>query len=195
MAKKVITITENEIKRIVAECVAKLQESGETPSDGIVNRNDTRQNPRKTVRVTKHPYMWEVSVEFGTLQEMLDNANDITGGEIEIGGSFNKRMWSESGRRAALITIGMKVYPTPDRYRFPKADEIKEAEGICSSPWEGVYWRISDFDEELKQGLYPVSANWDGKTYIQRWKTKGRDKNGVPIPGRPYYELTDTYRY
>lgn len=64
MPKKAITITENEIKRIVAECVAKLQESGETPSEC-------------------------------TLQ----------------------------------------------------------------------------------------------------WKTKGRDKNGVPIPEKPYYELTDTYRY
>jgi hypothetical protein len=58
-----------------------------------------------------------------------------------------------------------------------------------------VYWKCSYFDEQLKKGLWPVSADWDGKTYIERWRYKGKDKNGIPIADKPYYEQTDTFRF
>ena len=148
----------------------------------------------KTIQIYKHPYMWNVVVKFGTLQEMLNNSlNDIASREIVIGGSFNGKM--NGTRRAALINIGVEISPSPDHCRFPKAEDVKEVKGICSSPWEGVYWYENFFNDELKQGLYPINADWDGKTYIERWTYKGENKAGVPIPDKKYYELTDTYRY
>lgn len=70
----------------------------------------------KIVEIYKHPYMWKVKVSFGTLKEMLANQqNEMASSEIELGGSFNKRMWEESGRRAPLINIGVRISPSPDR--------------------------------------------------------------------------------
>lgn len=151
---------------------------------------------KKTIELYKHPYMWKVEVTFGSLKEMLDNAqNMIPSNEVELGGSFNKRMWEESGRRAPLINIGVKISPNPELHRFPKADDITDVKGIGICHWEGVYWEISCFDEEIRNGLYPVKADWDGKTYIQDCTYKGKDKNGIPIVDKTYYRLTDTYRY
>ena len=143
---------------------------------------------KKIIEVRKHPYMWKVEVTFGTLQEMLDKSlNVMSSSEIEIGGSFNISM--DSTKRAALICLGCKISPSPDRYRFPNVEDIKEVKGICSSPWEGVYWYVDYFDEFIGKGLYPINADWDGKTYIERGYY---DKNHRWVE---YYELTDTYRY
>ena len=67
---------------------------------------------------------------------------------------------------------------------------VSSPKGIRYSCWEGTYcYCPSWFDEEMKQGLFPVKANWDGKTYIERGKY---DKDGKYVT---HYELTDTYRY
>lgn len=151
---------------------------------------------KKIIEVCKHPYMWKVEVTFGTLEEMLENQlNVLSSKEIEIGGSFNKRINEECGRRAALINIGVEISPSPSLHRFPKAEEIKEVNGICMCPWDGVYWYVDYFDEYIKRGLYPVKADWDGNTYIKRGIYNGKDKNGIPIWVGDRYELTDTFRY
>ena len=142
----------------------------------------------KTIRVYKHPYMWEVQVEFGTLQEMLDKSpNVIHYHEMALGGSFNKKM--NSTNRAPLIQIGLEVTPCPEFCRKPKAENITEVKGICMCSWEGAYWYIDSFDDEIKKGLYPISADWNGKTYIERGKFDESNH------WKTWYELTDTYRY
>lgn len=142
----------------------------------------------KTVEIYKHPYMWKVQIKFGTLQEMLDNSpTRIHYGEMALGGSFNKQM--DSGNRAALIQIGLEIQPTPERLHKPNAKDITEVKGICMSNWEGTYWYIDAFDEELKNGLYPISADWDGKTYIY---DGAFDENHE---WKSWYRITDTYRY
>lgn len=147
----------------------------------------------KTIEVYKHPYMWKVNVEFGTLEDMLENCYhwvNWDGLEVSIGGSFNRRM--NSGRRAALVQIAVQLivdtYSTEDGTL--KVSGVKSARGIRKNPWEGTYcYNESLFDSMIEQGLYPVRADWDGKTFIERGKY---DENKR---WQRWYEQTDTYRY
>ena len=147
----------------------------------------------KTIEVYKHPYMWKVEVTFGTLEEMLENAYRWVrwdGIEVSIGGTFNKKM--DGTRRAPLVQIAVQL--DVEEYRADngtlKVNGIKSAKGIRKNPWEGTYcYSEGLFDDMLEQGLYPVIANWDGKTYIRRGRL---NKNNE---WESWYELTDTYRY
>ena len=147
----------------------------------------------KTIEVYKHPYMWKVNVEFGTLEDMLKNCYRWVrwdGLEVSIGGSFNRRM--DSGSRAALVQIGVQL--DVDTYRVEdgtlKVSGVKSAKGIRKIPWEGVYsYCESLFDTMMEQGLYPVRADWDGKTFIERGKFDENER------WKSWYEQTDTYCY
>lgn len=147
----------------------------------------------KTIEVFKHPYKWEVEVEFGTIEEMLKNCHRVgawDGIEVLVGGSFNKKM--DSGSRAPLCQVGVQLdvetYGTENGVF--SVSGVKSAKGIRKNSWEGTYcYNKSLFDSMLEQGLYPVRANWDGKTYIERGKL---DKDGN---WKSWYELTDRYVY
>lgn len=147
----------------------------------------------KTIEVRKHPYMWKMQVEFGTLEDMLKNRYDWKrwhGIEVSIGGSFNKKM--DSGRRAPLVQVAVQF--DVNSYRTENGElvlnGIKSAKSIRKSPWEGTYcYYESLFDDMMKQGLFPVRADWDGKTYIE---TGEYDENHR---WKSWYVLTDTYRY
>lgn len=156
---------------------------------------------KKTIEFRKHPYMWKVEIEFGTFEEMVANMyryQTWNGGQVFIGGSFNEKM-NDSGRRAPLVEIAVEFdfdYFKEDENKKYQFFGVKSPKGISYSRWEGAYsYYRSLFDEEMGNGLFPVRADWDGKTYIERWKYKGKDKYGVPIPDKSYYELTDTFRY
>ena len=148
---------------------------------------------RKTIEVFKHPYKWEVEVEFGTIEEMLKNCHNWVvwdGIEVLVGGSFNEKM--DSGRRAPLCQVGVQLdvetYATENGVF--SVSGVKSAKGIRKCPWEGTYcYSKSLFDDMIAKGLYPVRADWDGKTYIERGKY-GKDNRW-----ESWYELTDTYRY
>lgn len=114
--------------------------------------------------------MWHVTITWGSLEQMREKCKQSGNGTLCCAGSFNEKFNSTS--RAALVQIGVR-----ERYDG-------SYKGVQECPWEGVYWYISVFDEQISQGLFPIKADWDGKTYIQRWS---QDK--------PYYQLTDTYRY
>ena len=147
----------------------------------------------KTIEVFKHPYKWNVQVEFGTFEDMLKNAyccKRWDGMEISVGGTFNKQM--DSTRRSPLVQIAVQVQY--DTYRVDngilKLNGVTDAKGIRTCPWEGTYcYCESLFDDMIAKGLYPVRADWDGKTYIERGKY-GKDNRW-----ESWYELTDTYRY
>lgn len=148
---------------------------------------------KKIIEVGKHPYMWKVEVTFGTLDEMIKNAyrkQSRNGLQVFIGGSFNEGM-NDTGRRASLFELAVEIdYDTYScKDGVLKLNGVKSASAIGYSCWEGVYWYCDYFEGELKQGLYPIKANWDGKTYIKRGKY---DKNGKYVY---HYELTDTFRY
>lgn len=144
---------------------------------------------KKTIEIKKHPYMFKVDVTFGSFDEMVYNRyryQSWNGGQVFIGGTFNEQMNKTS--RASLVEVAVEF----DYESFKKDKDdlhffgVKEAKGIRYSCWEGTYCYYPElFDEEMKRGLFPVRADWDGKTYIERWDKK-----------RGYhYELTDTYRY
>lgn len=147
----------------------------------------------KTIEVFKHPYKWEVEVEFGTIEEMLKNCHRVgawDGIEVLVGGSFNERM--DSGRRAPLCQVGVQldVETYGSENGVFSVSGVKSAKGIRKNPREGTYcYNKSLFDSMLEQGFYPVRANWDGKTYIERGKL---DKDGN---WKSWYELTDRYVY
>ena len=121
---------------------------------------------KKRIEVKKHPYKWYVDVTFGTKEEMVANFMDGESHcELDLGGSFNEAMWNYSRKRMPLITLGVKLSPHFDKYRPIIPELIDGVKGIGSSHWEGVYWELDCFDEEVGKGLYPVKADWDGKTY------------------------------
>ena len=137
--------------------------------------------------------MFKVEVEFGTLDEMLANRYRYqiwNGGQVFIGGTFNEKMNETS--RASLIEMAVEF--DFDTYTMNENGElhfngVSSPKGIRYSRWEGTYcYYPSWFDEEMKQGLFPIKANWDGVTYIKR----GDYVNGKYVPR---YEKTDTYRY
>jgi len=150
---------------------------------------------KKTIRVYRHPYAFDLDVEFGTFDEMLSSAYSQgawDGYQVKVGGSFNKKMDETS--RAAFFQVGVQLKTKKDDktnyMHMPKKhlteDDVISAKAIGISPWEGTYWESGWCSEELKSGLFPVRADWDGKTLIERWDTK---------KSKPYYELTGTYRY
>lgn len=148
---------------------------------------------KKIIEVCKHPYMFKVEVTFGTFDEMVEkryNYQSWNGGQVFIGGSFNRRMNDTS--RAALVELGVefdfKSFTTDEDKKLHFIG-VESPKGIRYSRWEGTYcYYPSLFDEEMKQGLFPINADWDGVTYIER---------GGYVNGRytPRYERTDTYRY
>lgn len=154
---------------------------------------------RKTIQVKKHPYMWNVEVEFGTFEQMIANRyrwQEWNGFQIFIGGTFNEKM--NNGTRASLIELAVEI----DAESFSHVNGelsfsgISSAKGIRYSRWEGTYcYYESLFDEMMKKGLFPIRADWDERTYIERLSYKGKDKNGVPIPNKVYYELTKHFVY
>lgn len=154
---------------------------------------------RKIIEVKKHPYMWKVQVTFGTLENMLKNRyrwKEWNGIQVFVGGTFNEKMNETS--RASLVELAVEF--NVESFKCEKGilslNGIKTAKSIRYSCWEGTYCYIpSLFDEMMKKGLYPISADWDGNTYIERWICNGKDKNGVPIPSKPYYELTKHFVY
>lgn len=139
-------------------------------------------NQLKTIMATtqteifKHPYKWNVRITWGTFEEMIANQIDeyfTWKDKVIIGGSFNKAMMGTS--RAALVMIALQ----------------KEGEYVATqhSPWEGTYFYLKErmgINENIKKGIYPVSIDWDGKTYIQDYDMKKKEC---------YYRLTDTWRY
>lgn len=139
---------------------------------------------QKTIRIYKHPFAFDVKVTFGTLEEMKANSRyDCWSNLYELRCDFNKDIAKRCGRRAAFIAIGCKN--TENGWT-----------GVSISHWEGTYgFREEWFEDEFKQGLFPIAAEWDGKTYIERSKYSGKDKNGVPIVCGTYYEQVDTFRY
>ena len=152
---------------------------------------------KKTIRIFKHPYAFDINVTFGTFEQMIENAVNKyrwDGYQIAIGGDFNKEISKRCGRRASFLEIGVQLELKESRASVT-LDNVEKAYAICQCRWEGVYWKCSYFDEDIKNGLYPVTADWNGKTYIERWTYKGYNKYGVPIVGEKYYEQTDTFRY
>ena len=148
---------------------------------------------KKVIEVYKHPYMFKVEVDFGTFEEMVANRYRFkkwNGGQLFIGGSFNEKMNNTS--RASFIELAVEF--SFDTYKRDENGElhfggVSSPEGIRYSRWEGTYcYCPSWFDEEMKQGLFPIKANWDGVTYIER----GDYVNGRYVPR---YERTKTYVY
>ena len=78
--------------------------------------------------------------------------------------------------RAALVMIALQ----------------KEGEFVATqhSPWEGTYFYLKErmgINENIKKGIYPVSIDWDGKTYItDKYDTEKREYT---------YRVTDIWRY
>ena len=147
----------------------------------------------KEIEVKHHPYMWKVRVTFGTLEEMLKNNyrwQKWNGIQIFVGGSFNEKMNDRS--RASLIELAVEL--DVESYRCEKGNltinGLKSAKGISYSSYEGTYCYAKHFfDEMMEKGLYPISADWDGKTYIERCRDKGKGKYEY------YYELTKHFIY
>ena len=138
----------------------------------------------KTIRIYKHPYAFDLKVTFGTLEEMKANCYFDSWSKVyEFKDGFNKDISKKCGRRASFIAVGCKM-ATPNEWK-----------AVCISNWNGTYGFREWFDEEFKQGLFPISVEWDGKTYIERSKYSGKDKNGVPIVCGTYYEQVDTFRF
>lgn len=151
----------------------------------------------ETIQIGMHPYAFNIDVKFGTFDEMIKNAKSLAywdGYQIHLGGNFNTKMEKECGRRASFLEIGVHL-ELKDYDKPVTEDNVESASAVSFCHWEGVYWKCSYFDEQFKKGLWPVSADWDGKTYIERWRYKGKDKNGIPIADKPYYERTDTFRF
>lgn len=148
---------------------------------------------KKVIEVYKNPYMFRVEVDFGTFEEMVANRyrfQTLNGGQLFIGGSFNEKMNETS--RAPLIELAVEF--SFDTYKWDENGELhfegmSSPKGIRYSRWEGTYCYWSSlFDEEMRQGLFPVKANWDGVTYIKR----GEYVNNKYVPR---YERTKTYVY
>lgn len=135
-----------------------------------------------TSAVYKHPYKWDVEITWGTKEEMLlANGYEKFEDNIEIGGSFNKAMWDAGGRQAPLVIIAL----------YKKGDTEDTYVGVKRLPWEGCRCFLKGemgIDENIKNGIYPVKIDWDGKTYIERWREKGKTSEC-------YYELVDCWRY
>lgn len=146
------------------------------------------------IRIYRHPYAFDLDVTFGSFDEMIRNAKrceDWDGYQIHLGGSFNRKIEEIGGRRASYLEIGVSL----DVIGKVSEENVVSAKTICFSHWDGVYWYSEYFDEYMKKGLYPVSADWNGKTYIKEWTYKGKDKHGIPIADKPYYVENDGFVY
>lgn len=145
----------------------------------------------RVIRIGKHPYAFDIKVQFGSFEQMLENATDKChwdGYQIALGGDFNRRIEKQCGKRATFLEIGLQLELKESREPIT-LENVEKAFAICQCRWEGVYWKCTYFDEEIKQGLFPVTADWDGKTYIERGKF---DENHR---WQSWYEQTDTFRF
>ena len=146
---------------------------------------------KKTIQIGKHPYAFNIEVTFGSFEEMLANASRKVywdGYQIDLGGSFNKQMDYECGGRASFLNIGVQLELKDDRLPIT-LENVTAAYAISQCRWEGVYWKCTYFDKEIKQGIYPIKADWNGVTYIERGNF---DKNHNWVT---HYEKTDTFCY
>ena len=164
---------------------------------------------KKVINVYKHPYMWEVEFTFGTIEEMVSNRASVRGMcrgfdksgkpfkyfHLNIGGSFNREM--DKTNRAPLVQLGVEILVgrNIDYWREVNINDIQSVKFIQSCNWEGIYGYREEWDKFIEQGLFPVNANWNGKTYIKRYILNGKDKNGIPIIAGERYELVESYVY
>ena len=130
----------------------------------------------KTITIGRYPYRFEIKLTFGTLYDMLDNCIQTKKGwggvAIYLGGTFNEKMNKIGGRRAAFINVGVELNLKDSR--FPTtADNIETAKGLNIHCWGSEQCYIKSFDDEMKQGLYPISADWDGNVYEADFNERG----------------------
>lgn len=134
-----------------------------------------KENTNKNFKIYNPPYAFEANVRFGTYDEMISNAMSVSNWDcslkVILGGSFNEKM--KRKRDASMLYIGVQYSKCLDWSN--RNYGMVSAKTICDSPWEGVYWKSGYFDEEMKQGLFPVSVDWGGKCYVKRGK---HDANG-----------------
>ena len=149
---------------------------------------------KKKIRVYKHPYMWEVDFTFGTLEQMIENRESVTGQytssfHLYFGGSFNKEM--NSTNRAPLVLVGAEigVNKRTDYWREVDVTDISSVKCIQSCMWEGTYFFLEELNEFIKQGLYPINVDWNGVTYIEDGYYDKNHRYQIS------YRKTDTYRY
>lgn len=146
---------------------------------------------KKTIQIGKHPYAFNIDVTFGSFEEMLANAkykSHWDGYQIDLGGSFNRMIEEQCGRRASFLSIGVQLELKDDN-KPVTLDNVESAYAISQCRWEGVYWKCSYFDDEIKRGLFPIKADWNGRTYIERGKFDQNHRY------QTWYELTDTFRF
>jgi len=153
--KSLIKLTEGDLHRIIKESIVNLL-------------NEQELGVGKKIRIEADDYIFNVNVKFGSLNDMIDNSTrneSMAGGYCYvIGGNFNRAMLNLPTRKnqAPFIQIAVVL----DR-------ENNGATSININSWKAVYSKNHYFDEELKNGLYPVEINWDGKTYVRGLEDRG----------------------
>lgn len=149
---------------------------------------------RETIQIKKHPYMFEGQVTYGTLSEFCEQyENQLSKNEktvrMFLDGNFNKKISDDCGRAAAFIGIGVEITRNNNF-------DIINVMGLRYTPYEGGYSEVDWFSKKWKDdGLLPISVDWDGCTYIEKYKYSGKDKNGIPKIAGTYWKRVPTFRY
>lgn len=131
----------------------------------------------KKIQWRKHPYIYELNVSFGSLTQMLENrylsrrsweSYNMQMYEILIGGNYNRDYWKGGRRRESSIGIELKVRLGKGLLDITE-DDVLSARIVSYNDWEGTYgYRNVDGIEDCKvSGMYPIAANWDGKTNVE----------------------------
>ena len=107
---------------------------------------------------------WKLSITFGSIQEMIDNANyvgDDGGGrsKVIIGGDFDERAYKRFGGTNLYIEF------------FAIISKDGDVQINNKKLYGGYYWDVTKkFQEYIDKGLYPVNIDWyDGWTYAYSW--------------------------
>lgn len=134
----------------------------------------------KQVKWKKHPYMFELNVVFGTFEDMKENAYQVRKAwegintqmwELKVGGTFNENI--RNGGRRGEYYFGLEIITTyGKKWNDITEADVKSAKIVNYNDWEGTYgYRDVDGIEDCKPNAqYPVAANWNGVTYIERSK-------------------------
>lgn len=111
---------------------------------------------------------WKAEVTFGSIQEMIDNRYDyVDGGEgLIIGGDFNQKIQKVFSTASKIELRAYFISPS-----IKKQVDVKEMEYGAEiwnySRYGGVMSRENEFDNYIKQGLFPINIDWyDDITYI-----------------------------